>query len=385
MMVQKTCRILITTFWALALFASSINSIVAQDLVPVPPIAQAVGRCGPGGCRVPQRPRCGPGGCRPPQVAQPQPPQVAPNQHRAVVATRSHFAKTTKHGWATAISFNNKFYLVSCAHIWYPNGQNVILINGNKVPIHFLGTSLADDLVVLKCPAGLPAMDLNQDVPPDGDALKLGYRHGTHLGYQGNDIVVKGYVKNGDSGGPIYNAKGLVGIIATYTYPNGKLLDGETSGPCATRIANFILSLTESPSLPPPVTDNSAILDRISKLEDLIANVKDGKDGADGKDGTSGQDTDCSELELKIQAIALGVQRNGDALELLQKAVLAQQSKLDVLEIKDREAVIRIQRLEQTVSSQSKSISTNSQTLKGKLRFRLRVDQSGRVIGVDPQ
>ena len=81
----------------------------------------------------------------------------------------------------------------------------------------------------------------------------------------------------------------------------------------------------------------------------------------------------------------LGVQRNGNSLESTQKAILAHQKRIDAMEIKGRETILRIQRLEQTTSSHSAVIQNNTQTLKGKMQFRLRIDQSGRVIGVDPR
>jgi hypothetical protein len=377
MMAQKTCKIL---FGMYLLFAISINSIMAQEM-PFVPAQHEVGIFG----------KCGPRGCRP-QPNQGCKPQAQANQHRSVLATRSHFAGTTKHGWATAISFNEKFYIVSCAHTWYPNGEHHFLYNGKKLSVEFLGTSLADDLVILKCPVNLPAMDLNLDIPSNGDALKLGYRHGVHRGFEGNDIVVKGYVRDGDSGGPIYNANGLVGIIATYIHPTLKPLGGDTSGPCATRIANFILSLTGSPSPSDPEPDTD-LLGRISKLEDALANLSDGADGQDGADG------DCEisnkniiankeridELEQRIKDIVLGVQRNAGAIEISQEAILVHQGRLDVLEQKGKDSILRIQRIEGTLSMHSKVIESNQQTLKGKVQFRLRIDQSGRVIGVDPR
>jgi len=229
-------------------------------------------------------------------------------------------------------------------------------------------------------------------------------------------------VENGDSGGPIFNQNGLVSIIASYEYPEGSDPNkGTTSGPCATRIADFIRSLTESPSLPPapiPKPDKpipsgphqhkeldelseglEEALAKITKLEELLTNLPQGGDCKDLaiKVKSLTETVDRNKLEIdktrqRIDALeqrmkdnALGIQRIVGVVEIVQKEVIDQKKRIGELDQKSKDVILRIQRLETSAATLSTSINQNTDKLKGKLHFRLRVDQTGRVIGVESQ
>jgi len=227
-------------------------------------------------------------------------------------------------------------------------------------------------------------MPLLLEKPPNGSSVCLNYRRGILEGYSSGNISVRGYVKNGDSGGPIYTNDGLIGIIATYSYANNRLYSGATSGPDANQIANYIKGLTVSPSSVPvpttpaplpsppekppvPIKSGDCDLAKINKAE--LAAFKKRMDM----------------LEQKTKDNALGSQRNKGAIDILQKEVIAQHKAIIDLDQSRKESALRIERLEKSSIALKKSITETRETLKGKMQFRLRIDQSGRVTGVESQ
>jgi len=320
------------------------------------------------------------------------PPRYVPpatgDIHAAVVATRSKSSKSTKMGYATAIQFEGEFYLVSCAHVWTEGRSQFIVSKGKNIPVTILELSHELDLALLKCPKGLYYMPLNLGKPSSGSPVCLNYRKGVLEGFSGGEVSVEGYVKNGDSGGPIYTEDGLIGIIATYTYENSRKYSGITSGPDANQIAKFIRGLSGSSSPQPVVPEPKPV---VPEPKPVVPEPKPQPQ----------QDLDCrriadinkKDLELLKQRMndleqgskdnALGVQRNKGEVEILQKEVIAQHNKILSMDQSRKDSELRIQRLEQSTASLTKSITETKETLKGKLQFRLRIDQSGRVTGVE--
>ena len=420
MMVQKTCKILMLLIlstplsWGLDNFSN--NPVTAQEYpVANSTILQQPGffgqqPCLNGRCPLPTR-RPAPPARR---DAQPRQQPRAGVIHAAVVATRSSQGNREKHGYATAIKFDGNFYLVSCAHVWGGSGwTNSIISKGQRIPVEILGVAQLDDLAVLKCPGGLQYMPLSLTNPVQGSPVNLGYRPGTHAGFRGTEIVVQGYVKEGDSGGPIFNKSGLVGIIATYEYVTGtNPQKGRTSGPSASRIAAFIKGLKESPpssaamepvpekpapvvaaAVPAPIQvecDLEPLLARISKLEQAIKDntleTQRNKGGlAISTAGDAAQKKRLDAVEQRTKDAALGLQRITGVVEVLQKEVETYRQQSGNSTQTGKDAALRIQRLEQSVATLTKTIQTTEAKLKGKLRFKLRVDQAGRVVGVESQ
>ena len=83
-------------------------------------------------------------------------------------------------------------------------------------------------------------------------------------------------------------------------------------------------------------------------------------------------------LETDLREARVELQRVMGVVETLSKEVIIHNKSLGSLSANNRDALIRIQRLEQ-------STTTLSSKLRGKMQFRLRIDQSGRVTGVEPQ
>jgi chromosome segregation ATPase len=141
--------------------------------------------------------------------------------------------------------------------------------------------------------------------------------------------------------------------------------------------------------------DPSALLDRISKLEelckssscyDLEVKVQALTTSVDvNKKEIDANRSRLAALEQQLKDVALGLQRITGAAEIMQKEVIGQNKKIGVLDQQGKDTALRIQRLESSSAALTTRIEETNETLKGKLHFRLRVDQSGRVVGVDAQ
>lgn len=415
MLANRTFKlVLFTLLWTLPMgFGNSTNAQeVATPWTAVDPTLRKLFNCSSGRC---------------PSAAPVARSGVSPRRqrpatgatHPASFATLSKIEGVIKHGVATAIHYENNYYIVSCAHIWGGTGyRHYIVYNGQEIEVEILGVKPLDDLAILKAVSGLPCMDLNLQSPSQGSRLNLGYRPGVFMGYRGVEIIAKGYVKNGDSGGPIFNNNGLLGIIASYEYLTGTdPLAGQTSGPCATHIANFIDSLSASPSLPIPPADPvqepelnlTPLLDRITALETrepelefaplelapLLARISELEKlplqlqtlsaiVAANSGDISALRTRTIDLETQARAHALDLQSISSVVEVLNKEVIAVTAFTLELEKVHRASALRIQQLELSTSTLMTSSSSSGAT-SGKVNFRLRVDQSGRVISVEPR
>jgi len=352
------------------------------------------------------------------------------NQPKSTYATRSFFkAKdgTThqKMGFGTAVRFEGNFYIITCAHVWGTGDgfTDCIVVNGKNTKIEILYKNRDIDLAILKAPPGLITMPLSLKLPGKNKKLTMGYRRGTMLGFARDEIVCSGYVQNGDSGGPIFDETGLLGVIATYTYDNDEVYAGRTAGPCASRIAKILRGLRchkrrpptgpaptvphEPPMVPlapiPQPQEDSALrsdldtaLARISNLEAQIAelpqtgNCELVQQRLDSfvqisKTNDLASKRRMDGLEKCLRENALGLQRIAGAVESMQKEVVAQNKRIGVLDQSGKTASLRIQRLESSTAALTNSIKTTNDKLSGKLRFRLSVDQAGRVVGVNAQ
>ena len=334
-------------------------------------------------------------------VAQPQRQPAAGTFPKCVVDTRSHFDGTTKKGRATAIKFEGKFYLVSCAHVWGSGFKHSIIFEGQEHEVKILAASNIEDLAILSCPKGLYYIDLILAPPTIGETVGLGRRVGRFRGYKAHEIVVRGYVADGESGGPIFTKQGLVGVIASYVFETGTSpLGGDTSGPHAARIANLIrgISVSPPPHVPEPNIDLfDDVFARISKLEDQIASLpQDGNcrelvlqvHSLSGTVEANKKEIDLNrrnilDLDKRLKEVTLNAQRTAEAVEILQKEVIAQNERVGVLDNKGRDSLVRIQRLEQSTTASTTHIQQTPQ--RGRMQFRMRLDQSGRVIGVEPR
>jgi len=411
-MAAKTCKILLTSLLILTFLGTSIGQEIRylDGSMYQQPTGWLFGnkapQCNNGQCG-PRRPNPAPGGCNDGQCGprSPQrpilPPQATAPLHVAIHKTKSYDLNGgTKHGYATCIKFEDKSYIVSCAHVWNYSNKNFIIVKGAEVSVKIIKTDLEHDICILECPKGLLAMQLSLTPVQAGTRLGMGYRNGIMKGYRGPYITVAGYVKNGDSGGPIFDSNGLVGIIATYEHEKARPRSGITSGPDSTLISALIRSLSESPSSPTPdepeparpmvpvcqPVDLSGILDRIGTLEVQITNSD--CTGLATDIGTNKKDIVANkkridELEQKIKDNVLAIQRIAGAVEITQKEVIAHGKIIGTLEQRGKDVVLRIQRLETSSTASTESSTQSAQ--KGKLHFRVRFDQSGRVIGVEPQ
>ena len=336
------------------------------------------GRCGPQGCPSQQ-------GFQSPRPQRPaQPPRRAPDarqggqRHPSEVRVRAVVKNVSQLGWGSFVTYKGKQYLISCAHVFKPGWTSYAIVNGKDIELTLLTAGRIADITVWSAPAQHPnPLSLAPQPAKIGTAVTVAGNSGTVLGYVGSDIEVRASVKEGDSGGPIFSSQGLVAILTEYAPTEGKCI-----GPNVLLISALLDSLAGPPQeeerpmvpvQPPEVVvepfDDADIRARLTALE---GNAKINKDEIElhGKR--------IAAIEGTARENTILIQRVTGVAESLQREVVQNSGAVDALSTKTRDLTIRVQRMEQTTT-------TLSNTLKGKMQFRLRIDQAGRVTGVEPR
>jgi len=347
-------------------------------------------RCGPQGCTPRQPPRYNPGPPRPVQPARPTAPtrQPAGKRHPSEIQIRTVCPRAMQYGTGCFVLFEGKQYIVTCAHIFEPGWTAEVNLNNQWVKTTILKGAAIADIVVLRAPANHPIpLTLAPTFAAPGTRVTQAGRAGTVLGYEGGNIQVRCFAQEGDSGGPIYSANGIVGIVAEYSPTD---LGGCTIGPNVTLITELLKSLLGSssvekrplvpvdpPKMPKAVVDTS-LLARISSLEQRMRELPKCDGISHNKTAITIHTKKIESLEMDLREARSKLQQVMGAVETIQREVITHNKNLGSVTAKNRDALIRIQRLEQSTTALSK-------TMKGKMQFRLKIDQSGRVTGVDHQ
>ena len=438
-MGEKLCRILTRVLFAIPLFLGFANFSNGQpiSIMDLPQTHQSPSLGIPGG-RQPQGGGCQGGQCGARQQPQPQRQQPQPQRQQqpqpqgdgvgsktrravGVVLCYSQAGNSQRWFHGTHVAHEGNHYIVTCAHGLGAGWDVFCIVNNKAVPIKILGVAQLEDLAALSVPQELTAqMPLASTFAAVGETVTLAGRSGKVLGYRNSEIRVRGFVEDGDSGGPIYSRNGLLGVIASYEH-DGTVMrtDGITSGPNVTRIAEFLSGLkSPPPSQPvsPPIapkqpgtsisdaiqSDLVSALDRISKLEKIIKSLpvteckevelqvqRVTAEAEKNKNELERQGKRLASLEDNLKAAQVAILRTTGAIETSQKGMILQKQNVDVLikrirelEIANKRASLRIQRVEQSTTSLTTAVD---KVQKGKLSFRLRVDQAGRVTEVEPR
>lgn len=354
-------------------------------------------RCGPQGCGTGQRgPQgCGTGQCGPRERQAPQrpvqPPQRVPDaqrggqRHPAEVQVKAVNANMSQHGFASFCIYKGKQYLISCAHTFKPGWKSYVIINGKDVEMTLLTAGRIADITIWAAPLQHPnPIPLAPKPATPETAVTVAGFAGTVLGYVGSDIEVRANVREGDSGGPIISSQGLVAILTEYAPEEGKcigpnvllisaLLDG-LAGPPQDNERPMVpvvppVVVVESPQVAVEPFDDADIRARLDALENGVKI---------NKDEIELHDQRIKAIEERTRENTISIQRVVGVVESLQKEVVQSGGGVETLTTQNRDLDVRVRRVEQ-------STATLSNTLKGKMQFRLRIDQSGRVIGVDPR
>jgi len=269
-------------------------------------------------------------------------------------------------GWQHFVNLNNKLIEMELLHVWQ-----------------------LDDLAILAV-RQLPMrpMPLAPTFASVGERVTVAGRSGLVLGYRAKELLVKVQVQDGESGGPIHSAKGLVGVIASYEYPTGTdPTNGITSGPNVTLISDFLSKLA-SPPVPVPIPPVPVPVEPEEPEVPEAPTVcldKPCRDSVEiNKKDIGLNKRRMDDIESALKEAALSIQRLSGAAEILHKEVISQKARLDVLEQKGKDSVLRIQRLE-AASTKVTTTEISTQPTRGTVQFRMRLDQSGRVIGVEPR
>ena len=336
-------------------------------------------RCGP----QPQR-NYQPGPPRPAQPARQVVPTRPPagNRHAAEVQIKSEVDGRSQHGTGCIVLYKGQQFILTCAHIFEPGWKAYVKINKQWVETTILTSGAIADIAILKAPRQHPnPLTLAATHAAPGTKIVQAGRIGTVLGYEGGNIKVKCFARGGDSGGPITSSQGIVGIVTEYS-PTDQ--GGATIGPNVKLIAELLESLLSTPPVvnkPPvilPVVPDTSLLARISLIEQRMKALPNCDGISINKTAIAIHSKKIESLETDLREARIGLQRVIGVVDTMSGEVITHNKSLGSLSAKNRDTLIRIQRLEQ-------STTTLPSKLRGKMQFRLRIDQSGRVTGVEPQ
>lgn len=200
---------------------------------------------------------CGPDGCYPmqPEYAQPYqqpaPSQQAPPAHAAsIVRIYNATGNGRTGGSGTLVDVEGESAVVlSCAHL-FREGRGEVTVhfqNGSIYAAKVLAVDKAADLsaVEIKNP-GLPAVDVATEYPQRGDMVsscgygqdnRLWCNRGRVIGYvtvmgynPRESIEISGFARQGDSGGPMFNAQGQLCGVLFGTDTTRQVVDGTFCG-----------------------------------------------------------------------------------------------------------------------------------------------------------
>lgn len=259
--------------------------------------AWACGQCQNGLCPVP------PGGWRPAPAAPAAggAPLVVPEAVRTAAASIVRIAHAEGNGTASLGSGvvvdhdDQASYILTCAHLFTAPGRTFIRLADRQHPAEVLELDRQNDVTLLRVPGRLPLAAVPYADLEGGEVYAGGFGSDGRLrlvgprvlgqtaavGARAPSVVISGQVRQGDSGGPVFNARGeVVGVVwgaasgATYAMHRGPVravLDRILSRPRGER------PLAPVPRSPPPVhgdtqdVDPGPCRDALALREDLRA------------------------------------------------------------------------------------------------------------------
>lgn len=173
--------------------------------------------------------QCGPNGCYV-QPSRPAPAaEVGPRLHPSIARIIHHEGSGASIGTGTLIhSPGGASFFVTCAHLFDGAGRTEVQLNGQSAPAKIVALDRAHDLALLQTPplSGKP-VDM-ADVESGGVLTACGFGSTGVLrcvrgpvmgravasGATAPSLRIRGAVRSGDSGGPVFNASGrLVAVI----------------------------------------------------------------------------------------------------------------------------------------------------------------------------
>ncbi len=247
---------------------------------------------------------------------------------QAIVKVVSTRGQLQKHGSGTLVDVGDgPGLVVTAAHVLGSGfDPMVIFSSGARCKATILATDALHDcaLLTIQVPRGVQGMPLAKTYPRQGERLtwagyggQQGFATGmaTVAGYEPGDwLSSRGRVRNGDSGGPLYTAAGLVGIVCELGGGPGE--PWVIEGPQCLWIRRFIERARTRRAPPPLVAVTPPPLKvepkesvvcielrtRIVALEKLVATLeitigKSGPAGPAGPRGEPGTNADPQILE----------------------------------------------------------------------------------------
>ncbi len=258
----------------------------------------------------------------------PSPIQSKSDHHRSVVRVVNAQTGSRSFGSGTLLDKNDRHGLVlTCAHLFREGVGTVSVVfqDGHTYGARVLKLDRAWDLAALLIYAPeAGAVRLADNPPAPGDALSsCGYGHdgrfwcnrGRALQYvvasgtaSAETLEISGTARQGDSGGPIINARGeLVGVVLA---TNGRVVVGT----CCKRIRRFLAGLSprfSPPARPPHVAEGApppskVAPDRLSALVDRLDQMRQGIQSLEGnlKQARETFETRDSSLAEKVDRLS---------------------------------------------------------------------------------
>ncbi len=179
---------------------------------------------------------CGPGGCPLPGLSAVTGQTSA--MHPAVAKVVSTRGRQQKHGSGTLVDCGGGIQgaglVVTCAHVLCSGFDTVVVFpSGVRCQAAIVATDALHDCALLRIqtPADVRGMPLAGTYARVGEMAtwagyggQAGYASGTAsvAGYRGDWLAARGRVRNGDSGGPLCTARGLVGVVCEVSQAPGE-------------------------------------------------------------------------------------------------------------------------------------------------------------------
>lgn len=181
----------------------------------------AAAQCGPNGCYVARPPAIGP--------SQAAPQAMGPRTHESIARIVHHEASGNSIGSGTLIaSSGGRGYVLTCAHLFESEGQTEVQLAGQSLAARIIAMDRPHDLVLLETQGGVGRVVETAELAATGLLSACGFGstgelrcvRGPVMGFStangaaAPSVRMRGAVRSGDSGGPVFDATGkLVAVV----------------------------------------------------------------------------------------------------------------------------------------------------------------------------
>lgn len=196
------------------------NIVLLRKALVIGLLAVTVGlhaQCGPNGCFVAPRPT-------PPLTASPT--VRLPSQLIGALARIVHQegSGTSLGSGALVATVGGRSYFITCAHLFEGPGTTTVRVGGANARARIIAIDQQNDLALLESTAVTATPAKTAETPSQGELTACGFGsqgdlrcirgpivgRATAVGASAPSLRIRGAVRSGDSGGPVFNAMGQV-------------------------------------------------------------------------------------------------------------------------------------------------------------------------------